>query len=325
MDLIPRMFIASSTEGLRVAEAVREQLAHDNIEVQIWSDPGIFELSETTIESLEIQLNRFDFALIVVTPDDILKFRSREFAAPRDNLILELGLFIGRIGRRRAFILRPKESTLKLPTDLAGVTVAEFRQFLEGGDVRLDVGAACNKIKRAMKKAPPPPVDTLLETLLFPKIVLRYCRTKFEEYLGDPSLPRDFRFDAQITTCDQLGTIMTHPSKSSKGHNACIHEGRVLWASFSVSESTRPFRSCIESHSESGWILWTDAGYSVLYTPISARHNNRICVAFFKHRQEVIEFMEIHHELSQPLIEETSERVSRILGQRIMEVDKEFA
>jgi CRP/FNR family transcriptional regulator, cyclic AMP receptor protein len=45
---------------------------------------------------------------------------------PRDNLILELGLFIGAIGRQRAIMIYPKRPKVKLPTDSLGVTPISY-------------------------------------------------------------------------------------------------------------------------------------------------------------------------------------------------------
>ncbi len=47
---------------------------------------------------------------------------------PRDNVIFEFGLFLGRLGPSRAFVIQEKE--VKLPTDLLGITVPQFERVL---------------------------------------------------------------------------------------------------------------------------------------------------------------------------------------------------
>ncbi len=54
-------------------------------------------------------------------PDDRVLSRWLFSRAPRDNLILELGLFVGAIRRRRAIMVRPSVPQLKIPTYLLRV------------------------------------------------------------------------------------------------------------------------------------------------------------------------------------------------------------
>jgi len=70
--------------------------------------------------------SRFDFAILLLTPDDIVQSRSTELASPRDNVIFELGLFMGELGRDRTFILQQPGSGMKIPTDLAGVVTSNY-------------------------------------------------------------------------------------------------------------------------------------------------------------------------------------------------------
>jgi predicted nucleotide-binding protein with TIR-like domain len=44
--------------------------------------------------------------------------RNDETLGPRDNIVFELGLFMGRLGRERTFIVRPASGPLKIPSDL---------------------------------------------------------------------------------------------------------------------------------------------------------------------------------------------------------------
>jgi predicted nucleotide-binding protein len=122
----PRVFIASSSEALGLAGSLKTALAVDPYEVKIWKDDGIFVPGMTNIEALEQELPRVDFAVLLLSPDDRVLSRWRWSRAPRDNLILELGLFIGAIGRRRAIMVHPRKARLKIPTDLLGVTPISY-------------------------------------------------------------------------------------------------------------------------------------------------------------------------------------------------------
>lgn len=125
---IPHLFIGSSSESLKVAAALARQFQLDPMEVLLWKH-GVFEASDATIEGLEKLLPTTDFAVLVLTADDSLKTRKRKQRAPRDNVIFELGLFMGAIGRKRTFMLVEKRrQALRLPPDLSGVTYIEFDQ-----------------------------------------------------------------------------------------------------------------------------------------------------------------------------------------------------
>lgn len=119
---IPEIFIGSSSESLKVARRVGKGLKPDPVLVKLWKQ-GVFGVSEATIESLERALRRTDFAILILTADDKIQTRRQQYHAPRDNIIFELGLFIGAIGRNRTFMLvEKKREALRLPPDLHGVT-----------------------------------------------------------------------------------------------------------------------------------------------------------------------------------------------------------
>jgi len=122
----PSVFLGSSTEGLAVARTVRGLLS-DTARITLWNE-GFFALGSTFIETLVNELPKFDFAVLILTPDDLVNSRDTEAFSPRDNLIFELGLFTAGVGRSRTFIVRDRRT--KLPTDLSGVTTATY-QFPE--------------------------------------------------------------------------------------------------------------------------------------------------------------------------------------------------
>jgi hypothetical protein len=143
------MFIGSSTEGLPVAEAIQLNLDY-SCEVTIWSQ-GVFGLGQGTLETLVDRLNDFDFAALILTPDDITMSREAIEQSPRDNVLLELGLFIGALGRERSFIVYDRGAPLKLPSDLAGVTPATYQKH-SSGNLQSSLGAATTLIKGTIER-----------------------------------------------------------------------------------------------------------------------------------------------------------------------------
>jgi len=138
------MFIGSSVEGLATAKAV-QVLLDRACEAEVWSQ-GTFGLSEGTLESLVLALGRFDFAVLVLTPDDLTVSRGKDRPVARDNVVFELGLFIGALGRDRTFMLFDRTRPPALPTDLAGVTAATFEPHASG-NLEAALGAACTRIE----------------------------------------------------------------------------------------------------------------------------------------------------------------------------------
>lgn len=151
----PRMFIGSSVEGKEIAEMIQLSLEYD-VETTIWHQ-GVFGLSQGTLEALVLAANDFDFAALVLTPDDLKTKRGSAVDSPRDNVIFELGLFMGALGRDRTFVIYNRDVDLDLPTDLAGVTPATFANRTDK-NLQAAVGPVCTKIKSAISAcgfAPP--------------------------------------------------------------------------------------------------------------------------------------------------------------------------
>lgn len=143
----PKLFVGSSVEGLGVAYAVQQNLKHQ-AEVTVW-DQGIFRLSDSALDSLIQLLDRVEFGVFVFTPDDIVNIRGEENRAIRDNVLFELGLFVGRFGKGRSFILMPDERRdIHLPTDLIGMTPAIYETGRTDNNFQAATGPACHEIRQ---------------------------------------------------------------------------------------------------------------------------------------------------------------------------------
>ena len=146
----PKIFIASSVEGLKVAHAIQGRLEHD-AEVTVW-DQDVFKISGNTLDDLADILSTTDFGIFVFTPDDALEIREEEYQAVRDNVILELGMFIGRLGKKRCFIVSPRvQDPFRIPTDLLGVTPATYEANRQDGNLSAALGPVCDKIRQTFE------------------------------------------------------------------------------------------------------------------------------------------------------------------------------
>jgi CRP/FNR family transcriptional regulator, cyclic AMP receptor protein len=150
-----RVFIISSVGAIPIAREIQSALAHDDFSVVVWTD-GVFRATGYTLQTLEDEVDRSDFAIAIAHPDDITvkSDRSQEWPSPRDNVIFELGLFMGRLGRARAILMEPRGEKVKLPSDLAGVTTITYR-FEEGRDAAALMGPACNELRKHMQELGP--------------------------------------------------------------------------------------------------------------------------------------------------------------------------
>lgn len=146
----PRIFIASSIESIKIAEAVNVNLDHE-CEVTIWKN-GTFKLSSSTIEDLVEKSSSVDFALFIFAPDDIATIRNKEEHIVRDNVLFEMGLFIGAMGKERSFILKPRNENMHLPTDLLGTTLADYEANRSDGDLVSSTNRACSLIKAEIER-----------------------------------------------------------------------------------------------------------------------------------------------------------------------------
>jgi hypothetical protein len=144
----PAVFIGSSSEGKEFAEELQSAL-DDNCEATVW-DQGVFGLSTSGLQALVDESSRVDFAVLVLTPDDLTMKRGREEVSARDNVIFEAGLFIGALGPQRTILVHPKDAGLNLPTDLAGITTCQFRNDREDGNIRAAINPAAREIRKVM-------------------------------------------------------------------------------------------------------------------------------------------------------------------------------
>jgi len=138
---------------LEIARVLQAELEHE-VDGTVWYQ-GVFGLSQSGLEALEAKVRTFDFAALVLTPDDLVTKRGESGKAPRDNVLFEAGLFIGALGRGRVFLVSCRDEALDLPSDLDGITPAQFNRR---EDLRAAIGPAATNIRAAIKSAPNRPM-----------------------------------------------------------------------------------------------------------------------------------------------------------------------
>lgn len=118
-------FIASSSEGVEVAEALLKGILslHPRWKPCFWKAPAIFIPGTSTLDSLEKLIGGCHFGVYVLTADDKLEIRSKTTVTPRGNVIFEMGMGVGIHGPQKSFIIHDKVDTI---SDLNGITTIPY-------------------------------------------------------------------------------------------------------------------------------------------------------------------------------------------------------
>lgn len=144
----PRLFIISSKEALHVAQEIASQLAHD-VHPVLWT--GVFFASSYALEALEKAVDESDFAIAIAQPDDTTTSRGVESKTARDNVIFELGLFMGRLSRARTILFQPQGQELKLPSDLNGLVAVTY-PVGDRKNLTSLLTAPCHEVRKLVQK-----------------------------------------------------------------------------------------------------------------------------------------------------------------------------
>lgn len=125
-DLKPNIFIGSSGAGYEYATKVKDCLT-GIADCTLWQDPGVWEPNSSTFDNLLRMVSFFDFGIFVATADDLTLTKDDKIVIePRDNVILEMALFLGALGKHKSFLL--VEDGVKLPSDFKGIYMPRFKR-----------------------------------------------------------------------------------------------------------------------------------------------------------------------------------------------------
>lgn len=116
----PSIFIGSSLESKKIADKIKDFFPAELFHVDAWYD-GVFGTTRTeqkdglsNMEYLKNFTDIYDFAIFIFVPEDTIVSESRfdmedgkarTAQVTRHNVIFEFGMFLGRIGAKRSFIL----------------------------------------------------------------------------------------------------------------------------------------------------------------------------------------------------------------------------
>lgn len=128
----PLVFIGSSSEAKRIADCINNAIKVAGCaNTIIWTEDDMFRLSMDSMSSIEQKVSQCDFAILILSKDDVLEYRKKKYDSPRDNVIFELGYCMGKIGTTRSLFMfedADKDLETKLPSDLHGLTYIPFKR-----------------------------------------------------------------------------------------------------------------------------------------------------------------------------------------------------
>lgn len=95
---------------------------------------------QTIIEKLEEYTNQANFGIVLATPDDIgypKKDETKKRYRVRQNVVLELGMLLAKIGREKVAILLSQAEDMESPSDIQGLLYMPFKDNVEEAKLSL--------------------------------------------------------------------------------------------------------------------------------------------------------------------------------------------
>jgi predicted nucleotide-binding protein/nucleoside phosphorylase len=144
----PRVFIGTSMAGVGVAEVIQLGLdAHAECTIK---EQAVGGLTGASLENLARTARSVDFAVLVLTPEDLFH-GSNARHSPRDAVLMELGFFVGALGRERTCLVYSRDELAELPAGLVGVSAATYGRRADG-NTQAALGPVCTQIKMALER-----------------------------------------------------------------------------------------------------------------------------------------------------------------------------
>lgn len=114
-----RVFIGSSNESSEALAWVEKSIESAGHQPLRWDKKELFPLGEYTFSRLMEISKTVDAAIFIFSEDDHVWYRKESTSQPRDNVLIEYGLFAGQLGTRKAIVC--VDGKPKISTDLAGI------------------------------------------------------------------------------------------------------------------------------------------------------------------------------------------------------------
>lgn len=135
------------------------------------------------------ELSKHDFGIFVFQPDDTTTIRSDTKSTVRDNVLFEMGLFLGKLSLDHVFFAIPNtgRKDLHLPSDFIGVTPGEYEADRTDGNWDAAVSIFTSQVK------------TKIKGYINPNRLGQLLKDQFSNIFGKDVLNKDYEGLADFT------------------------------------------------------------------------------------------------------------------------------
>lgn len=261
----PTLFIGSSTESKELIQEI-ENIMLQYCDIKPW-DKDIFHVGRTTLEELRREVLLSDFALLILYPDDRVTKRDESGYTTRDNILFELGLFMGVLGPKRAFWLLVTDKRggqskeVLIPSDLEPLTRLNMT-WLDRNRFEPDLRIICNAMKVAIEREENKLAFTMLPSTAlaigyYKNFVLEVCKALLRissyELHGRPYDFTEGKFTFHVVLPDK-GAEAGHAGYNNFLLNRRLDQIEILGGV----DGTRRFPFYIDSLLQNGYIALYD-------------------------------------------------------------------
>ena len=121
-----KVFLGSSSERLPELRKVSKWVAEAGHEAWPWNRPGLFPVGHYNFETLNLLKDKVDASIFIFGEDDKVWYRKDAKMIPRDNVLIEYGLFAGVLEPSRVAII--KSGSIRMASDLLGLTYINLNE-----------------------------------------------------------------------------------------------------------------------------------------------------------------------------------------------------
>lgn len=141
-----RCFLGYAGKAADIAKGMKGYLKEHVPYLDLVDWKGDFTLGETLAEGIEKHSKTCQLAIFLLTKDDSVVTEDATHLSPRDNVVFEVGVFFGTVGRGHTILV--VEAGVELPSDWDGILHIPFD--------RKDLGAMhehlCAEVKKLLKR-----------------------------------------------------------------------------------------------------------------------------------------------------------------------------